>query len=136
MSAERPSRRHANIILSRARHGYDEDQLARFIGITRETMRKWAKLDKYFAEALDIALTISRDFWQREDDEVSRRELRDYAKTLSREVYGPKPRRKEVVKPKKPAITKEQLREHKRKAAALTKAEREQDDAAWDKVFQ
>jgi DNA-binding XRE family transcriptional regulator len=66
----RPSRRHANIIKSRARFGYDDDQLARLLGITRETMRDWAKIDRDFAQALDAALMISRDYWQKVDEDV------------------------------------------------------------------
>ena len=53
MSLKRPSRQHANIIRSRARVGHNEDQLARALGVTRETMRGWAKIDKDFALALD-----------------------------------------------------------------------------------
>ena len=76
----RPTQRHANILLARARYGYNEDQLARFLGVTRETMRGWAKTSKHFADALDIALHISRDFWMDMDEKVRRRELRDFPK--------------------------------------------------------
>ena len=70
MSLKRPSRHHANIIRSRARVGHNEDQLARALGITRETMRGWAKIDKDFALALDKALQASRDYWDWSDKRI------------------------------------------------------------------
>jgi DNA-binding XRE family transcriptional regulator len=70
----RPTRRQANIVRSRARLGHNEDQLARGIGVTRETMRKWAKTDKDFAEALQAALMISQDYWDRVDEETRQRD--------------------------------------------------------------
>jgi hypothetical protein len=54
--------------------GHSEDQLARGIGITRETLRKWAKTDKDFAEALQAALMISQGYWDRVDEETRQRD--------------------------------------------------------------
>jgi DNA-binding XRE family transcriptional regulator len=85
---DRPSRRHCNVIMSRALHGYNEDQLARFIGVNRETMRGWAKLDKDFAEALDIARRLSSEFWEKMDDEVQRRNSRDWQNQHFSRTYG------------------------------------------------
>jgi hypothetical protein len=80
MSPSRPSRRHANVIRGRARFGYDEDQLARLIGVTREVMHKWAKYDKDFALALDEARRASRTFWLRIGEEVRERDAYEAAK--------------------------------------------------------
>jgi hypothetical protein len=73
----RPSRRHCNIIRNRARLGHSEDQLARALGITRETMRGWAKRDAEFARALEEARLISNDYWDRKDAEARERDERD-----------------------------------------------------------
>jgi hypothetical protein len=136
--------------MSRSRHGYNEDQLARFLGVTREVMRGWAKLDSDFAAALSLALMTARDFWQDMDDEVRRREQRSFLKQHNArykaerkaelDAMSPDERKEEAKARRKakrdearkpPVITKEQLRAHQRKQAALTKAEREQDDAVW-----
>jgi hypothetical protein len=101
----RPTLKDANRIKFFAQqNGYNEDQLARYIGVSREVMRSWAKTNKKFAEALDDALRMSREFWDSVDEENGK--------------PPPKPaKRKPPAKRKAP--TKEQL------------AEREQDDAAW-----
>lgn len=68
MTCERPTRRQANIVRSRGRLGHNEDQLARGIGVTRETLRGFAKLDPYFARALQEGLDHARRYWEAVDE--------------------------------------------------------------------
>jgi hypothetical protein len=48
--------------------GHDEDQLARGIGVTRETMRGFAKFDPYFAQCLREGLDNARRYWEKSDE--------------------------------------------------------------------
>jgi hypothetical protein len=146
---KRPSARDGNVIKSRARMGHNEDQLARGLGITRETMRGWAKTDRNFAMALDEALQISRDYWFKVGEDCRRREMNDFPKRFWAEAKAErkaeleamsaeeiheqaKARRREIAKQKRDAISAEGLKAAKRKAPKISKQEREQEDAAYD----
>lgn len=95
MSAKRPSKRHCNIVRNRGSQGYDEDQLARFLGITRETMRGWAKLDADFARAREEALLASDLYWEREDAKVRERDERDQELAANARKFGHLPHRQQ-----------------------------------------
>jgi DNA-binding XRE family transcriptional regulator len=147
----RPSERDANVIKSRARFGYNEEQLARHIGVTRETMRGWAKTNRYFAMALDEALQISRNYWLDVGEQCRRREMNEFPKRFWAEAKAErkaeldamsadeiheqaKARRREIAKQKRDAISVEGLRAAKRKAPKISGRELELDDAAWDRA--
>jgi hypothetical protein len=126
---QRPSRRHANIIRNRGRSGHDEHQLARGFGVTRETLRKWAKSDKAFALALQEALDLSRRYW---DDSDQRVKVDEEFETLRARRGYPQPKPKAPTRqPPKPAISAEALRAQRERE----RLEQEQDDAAWDNAL-
>jgi hypothetical protein len=127
--------------------GHNEDQLARGLGVTRETMRGWAKTDRNFAQALDDALQISRNYWLDVGEQCRRREMNEFPKRIWAEVKAEekaerdamsaeeiheqaKARRREQAKAKREA--KPPSKRQQRAYDAKQLAERELDDAVWD----